>query len=83
MNIEEESIPDALKSCARRLGHVHFADSNRQAIGLGHTHLPPIYQSLVSIGYSGYLSAEIFPLPDSFAAAQQSISAFRSLVAQR
>ena len=46
------------------VGHVHFADSNRHAIGFGHTDMPPILRALADIGYSGYLSAEILPLPD-------------------
>jgi sugar phosphate isomerase/epimerase len=77
MNIEESSIPDALRGASRFIGHVHFADSNRQAIGLGHTSMKPIIHALREIGYEGYLSAEIFPLPDSETAARTTIEAFR------
>jgi sugar phosphate isomerase/epimerase len=77
MNIEEASIPAALRQVAPRLGHVHFADSNRRAIGHGHTDVAPIAQALRDIGYDGYLSAEVLPLPDATAAAQQTIASFR------
>ncbi|HTL17190.1 MAG TPA: sugar phosphate isomerase/epimerase family protein [Patescibacteria group bacterium] len=77
MSIEESSIPAALQNAGRHLGHVHFSDSNRQAIGFGHTSVAPIIEALQKIGYQGYLSAEILPLPDSDAAARQTIASFR------
>jgi sugar phosphate isomerase/epimerase len=77
MNIEEASIPAALRTAARHIGHVHFADSNRWAVGLGHTNVLPIIEVLEEIGYQGYLSGEILPLPDSDTAAQQTIQSFR------
>jgi sugar phosphate isomerase/epimerase len=76
MNIEEASIPDAIRQAGDLIGHVHFADSNRRAIGFGHTEMAPIAEALRAIGYDGYASAEILPLPDSDAAAQQTIGAF-------
>jgi sugar phosphate isomerase/epimerase len=79
MNIEEASIADALRATAKRLGHIHFADSNRRAIGFGHTPMSPILEALREIGYEGYLSAEILPLPDSSSAAAQSIQSFHQL----
>lgn len=77
MNIEEASIADALRAGGSYVGHVHFADSNRQAIGFGHTELASIKAALRDIKYDGYLSAEILPLPDSATAAQQTINSFR------
>ncbi|HLH52480.1 MAG TPA: sugar phosphate isomerase/epimerase family protein [Verrucomicrobiae bacterium] len=77
MNIEERSIPDALRACAKYIGHVHFADTNRRAVGFGHTDMVPIFQALRDIGYNGCLSAEILPLPDSEKAARQTIESFR------
>ncbi len=77
MNIEEASLPDALRKAGPHVGHVHFADSNRQAAGLGHTDFAAVVQALREIGYEGYLSAEVFPLPDSDCAAKQTIEAFR------
>ena len=80
MNIEENDLPGTLSALGSRLGHVHFADSNRRAIGFGHTDARPIVEALRGIQYAGYLSAEILPLPDSEAAAAQTIASFRGLL---
>lgn len=81
MNIEEADPAAALRAAGSLVGHVHFADSNRRAIGFGHTAIPPVIAALRDIGYQGYLSAEILPLPDPLTAAQQTISAFRAATA--
>ncbi|QJW94030.1 sugar phosphate isomerase/epimerase family protein [Frigoriglobus tundricola] len=80
MNIEEANLPGAIRAAGRHIGHVHFADSNRRAAGLGHTDFAPIVAALADVGYSGYLSAEVLPLPDTDAAARQTIDTFRRLV---
>ena len=80
MNIEEPDIPAALREAGQLVGHVHFADSNRRAMGFGHTDATPIVAALRDIGYTGYLSAEILPLPDSVAAARQTIESFQHFV---
>ncbi|MEL6895558.1 MAG: sugar phosphate isomerase/epimerase family protein [Planctomycetota bacterium] len=77
MNIEESSIADALLTGGEHIGHIHFVDSNRQPVGLGHMQYGPIMAALKEINYDGYLSAEAFPLPDSHAAAEQTIRAYR------
>ena len=81
MNIDEADSSAALREAGALIGHVHFADSNRRAIGMGQTRIEPIIAALRDIGYSGYLSAEIFPLPDADAAARQTIAAFKKAVA--
>ncbi len=81
MNIEEANVADALRVAGRFVGHVHFADSNRKAAGMGHTPFKECVQALREIGYEGYLSAEVFPLPDSNAAAKQTIESFRAVMA--
>jgi sugar phosphate isomerase/epimerase len=80
MNIEEPDLATALREAGDLVGHVHFADSNRRAIGFGHTDVGPIIDALREIGYAGYLSAEILPLPDSTTAARQTIESFRRCV---
>lgn len=77
MNIEEANVADALKLAGPNLGHVHFADSNRQAIGFGHLDVAPLALALSEINYRGAISAEILPLPTSEAAARQTLDAFR------
>jgi sugar phosphate isomerase/epimerase len=78
MNIEEADIATSLEACGDLVGHVHWADSNRQAIGFGHTAVGPVVGALVRIGYHGFLSAEVFPAPTPHAAARQSIESFRT-----
>ena len=79
MNIEEASIEEALRRAGSNLGHIHFAYSNRRAIGMGHTEVRGLAAVLAGIRYAGYLSAEVFPLPTSEAAARQTILSLRRL----
>jgi sugar phosphate isomerase/epimerase len=79
MNIEESDLPAAIRKAGRAIGHIHFADSNRMAVGLGHLDVPPLIQALRDIGYNGYLSAEVFSKPDASSAAKRTIEAFRAL----
>jgi len=74
MNIEEADMAATLEAVGHRIGHVHWADSNRQAVGFGHSDTAPIVAVLGRIGYAGYLSAEVFPLPSAAAAARQTIA---------
>jgi sugar phosphate isomerase/epimerase len=83
MNIEEANSPAALRDAGTMIGHVHFADSNRRAVGMGQTAIAPIVEALREIGYGGYLSAEIFPLPDPLGAARQTIESFRKHISLR
>ena len=80
MNIEEQSICDALRDAAQFVGHVHFVDSNRRAAGFGHTELSEVGRTLIEIDYQGYISAEVLPYPDSVGAAEQSLAAMRERV---
>jgi sugar phosphate isomerase/epimerase len=80
MNIEETNLADAVRVAGPFIGHIHFADSNRKAAGFGHTDFALIIKALNDIGYSGYLSAEVLPLPDSDTAAKQTIESFRKYV---
>lgn len=79
MNIEEASIPDALRAGREMIAHVHFADSNRSAAGFGHTDFTGITGALRDIEYSGYLSAEVFPRPTADEAARQTVESIRRL----
>jgi sugar phosphate isomerase/epimerase len=81
MNIEEVNLAEAIRKVGPLVGHVHFADSNRKAAGMGHTDFASIVVALREVGYSGYLSAEVLPLPDSDTAAKQTIESFRKLMA--
>lgn len=77
MNIEEADMAESIRRFGSLIGHVHFADSNRRAIGYGHTDAAIVVQALAQVGYGGYLSAEVFPLPDADATAHQALQSFR------
>lgn len=79
MNIEEQDLSETLRALGELLGHLHFADSNRRAMGFGHTRGADVVSALRDIQYSGYLSAEVLPLPDSETAARRTIETFRKL----
>ncbi len=81
MNIEEPDLAAALREAGSMVGHVHFADSNRRAMGSGHTDAAAAVAALREMGYDGYYSAEILPLPDSASAARQTIARLRQLLA--
>lgn len=76
-NIEEPDIAAAIRMGGTSIGHVHFADSNRKAIGFGHTDVAPVVQALLETGYDGYVSAEVLPFPDAESAARQTMESFR------
>lgn len=77
MNIEEADLAEALVLAGDRIGHVHFADSNRRPVGCGHLQLAPAIASLRAMNYEGYLSAEVFPYPSSVEAARLTMNAFK------
>lgn len=79
MNIEEADMTESLRVAGPLIGHVHFADSNRRAVGCGHSPIAAAINELQRQGYRGYLSAEIFPRPDGQSAARQTIESFRRL----
>jgi D-psicose/D-tagatose/L-ribulose 3-epimerase len=69
MNIEEASPATALRQAGGKLGLYHAADSNRQAIGRGHTDFRAQLAALADIGYKGPIIMECTaPGPDPFTA---------------
>ena len=77
MSIEESDIADALVRGGKWVGHIHFVDSNRRPVGLGHMQYGRIIEALRAIDYDGYLCAEAFPYPNPHEAARQTMRAFR------
>ena len=63
MNIEEAIMEDSIRKAGRRIGHVHVADSNRLAPGMGHIDFKSIIGALREVGYEGFLSAEVIVKP--------------------
>jgi len=77
MNIEEADPAAAVVAAGPHVGHVHWADSNRWAMGSGHTDPRPVVAALERIGYEGFLSAEVFPQPAAVDAARRTIQSLR------
>ena len=77
MNIEDASIEEGLRLAGDRLWHVHVADSNRRYPGSGHLDFDSVFATLEEMGYQGYVSAELLPLPDPDTAAQKTIEFLR------
>jgi len=86
MNIEEADPAATLREVGslpgNLIGHVHWADSNRRAMGLGHTNARAAYAALQASGYKGHLAAEVFPLPSADEAARQTIASLETLAAE-
>jgi 5-keto-L-gluconate epimerase len=80
MNIEEPDTPAAIRLAGDHLGYIHFADSNRQAPGSGHTDFRSILQALDDINYQGIISTEILPIPDDMTALQRVASYYQALI---
>jgi len=67
MNIEEADLRSAIWKARERLFLFHVADSNRQALGRGHTDWPGVLHALRDIGYDGALIVECTAAgPDPF-----------------
>lgn len=80
MNIEEPSMVESMVAAGERLFHFHVADSNRWHPGAGHINFNAIFNTLKSVGYQGFVSAEILPLPDPDTAAIRTIEYMRGIV---
>ena len=75
MNIEEANLPRALENAGSNLFLFHAADSNRQAVGRGHTDFRAIVNTLHAIKYRGDVVFEcVAPGPDPFTAIQDADS---------
>lgn len=69
-NMEEKSIPDALRQCAPYLAHVQISENDRSTPGRGHINFDEVFETLQDIGYEGPIAIEAFgPNPPELAAA--------------
>lgn len=78
MNIEDADMWKNMRQAKDYIIHVHYSDSNRLAPGMGHFDFVKMTEVLKEINYSGYISAEILPIPDSYTAAKQIIISISS-----
>jgi D-psicose/D-tagatose/L-ribulose 3-epimerase len=61
-NIEEKSIPDAIRACADVLCHVHISENDRSTPGKGNIRWKENFDTLKEVGYDGWLMIEAFGL---------------------
>jgi sugar phosphate isomerase/epimerase len=80
MNIEEADPAAALREAGPRLWHFHVAENNRRAPGWGHLDFAAPIAALRTLGYDGFVSAEVSQEPTLDAAARQTLSVMRPLV---
>jgi sugar phosphate isomerase/epimerase len=80
MNIEEADMPASLKAAGSLVGHVHLADTNRQAPGHGHLDVAAVLKTLDAIGYQGHLSFEVLPLPTPAQAIRDGMDAIHAAI---
>jgi len=59
-NIEEKSIPDAIRLANGRLGHFHACENDRGIPGTGHQDWAGIRDALKEVGYDGAVVIESF-----------------------
>ena len=81
MNIEEPSLCESIILAKERLYHVHIADSNRWYPGAGHIDFIQIFGLLERMAYSGFVSAEILPMPDPDTATIKTMAHLRNFLA--
>jgi D-psicose/D-tagatose/L-ribulose 3-epimerase len=59
-NIEEKSMPDAIKKIGDKLVHIQLSENDRSTLGKGHIDFNEIVKALKSINYNGMVSIEAF-----------------------
>jgi len=63
MNIEEDTISDAIHTAGKYLGHVHIGENNRKPPGYGHIPWDELASALKDINYQGAIVMEPFLIP--------------------
>lgn len=58
MNIEEDSIEQAIMKSRGLLRHMHFADNNRKMPGYAHINFQEVVKGLKNVDYNHYISFE-------------------------
>jgi D-psicose/D-tagatose/L-ribulose 3-epimerase len=64
MNMEDPSIPDAIRRAGSRLFHFQANENHRGFVGSGHVDWPEVARALRAIGYGGPVTLEPFRRDD-------------------
>lgn len=60
MNIEEKSLPEAVRTAGNKLVHLHAIENDRGIPGTGHLAWDPLFAALAEIKYTGFAGFETF-----------------------
>lgn len=63
-NMEEKRFPDAIRTIAPYLAHVHISENDRGTPGDGHIPWDDIFRTLAELNYSGWMTIEAFTRND-------------------
>ena len=63
-NMEEKHFPDALKTIAPVLAHVHTSENDRGTPGSGHIPWDDTFRTLAELDYTGWMTIEAFTRND-------------------
>lgn len=78
MASETIPTPDLIRAHARQIGHFHGNDPNKRGPGFGATDFVPIFAALKEVGYTGWVSVEVFDYsPDPETIARESLRYMR------
>jgi sugar phosphate isomerase/epimerase len=80
MNIEEDSLENAILTSANLLRHTHFADNNRKMPGYAHIDFELVLKSLRHIEYNGFISFEPILNTYTLTSAKNGLNFIKSLV---
>lgn len=83
MDVEGENLRAAIHNAESQLGYIHFADTSRLPPGKGHIDFSAVIQTLVDIGYSGFITVEILPKPDDDTALYETAKYLRSITSNQ
>ena len=64
MNMEDRSIPDAIRAAGNRIVHFQANENHRGHPGTGHIDWPAVMRALHQVGYTGPISLEPFRRAD-------------------
>jgi sugar phosphate isomerase/epimerase len=82
MELEENSVADAIREAGDWIAHVHLADHPRIMPGYGNSDFRPGFAALKEIGFEGYMALECgMPDPDPLAALTKTADFLKSQMA--
>jgi sugar phosphate isomerase/epimerase len=83
MSTEDRPTPEVIRNHHQHLYHFHANDPNRRGPGFGPTDFVPIFQALKDVGYTGWVSVEVFDYsPDPETIARESLRYMRECAAK-